>query len=174
MSRLLKSKIYPFFSGVVILQSIHVMEQIIRLAQVYVFGVPEEDALGLLGYVFAFPGAEEWLRLLSNIASLLALVLVLIPLRRMVPRPVPRWAFGAFLAGAVGLEGWHVVEHMVIIANVLANGGCPCPGILDAALGLSDTVLHFFYNLAAYLATLIPYWWLRRARPRRPTVPAWA
>jgi hypothetical protein len=31
----------------------------------------------------------------------------------------------------------------VIISRVIANGGCPCPGIGDAALSISDTVLHF-------------------------------
>jgi hypothetical protein len=38
----------------------------------------------------------------------------------------------------------------VIISRVIRNGGCPCPGIGDVALSISDTVLHFGYNLLAY------------------------
>ena len=60
-----------------------------------------------------------------------------------------------FVVGAVALETWHVVEHVVIISNVIRDQGCPCPGIVDAATGLSDTVLHFFYNAVAY-ASLLP------------------
>jgi hypothetical protein len=50
-----------------------------------------------------------------------------------------------------------MVEHGVIISHVIANGGCPCPGIGDAALGVSDTVLHFFYNALAYSGILLAY-----------------
>ena len=37
-----------------------------------------------------------------------------------------------------------MTEHTVIIANVIRNDGCPCPGIGDRALDVSDTptVLH--------------------------------
>jgi hypothetical protein len=65
----------------------------------------------------------------------------------------------------VGLESWHMIEHGVIIANVLAHNGCPCPGIGDAALGISDTILHFYYNALTYVALLVPFWYVRQARP---------
>jgi hypothetical protein len=50
-----------------------------------------------------------------------------------------------------------MVEHGVIISHVIANGGCPCPGIGDVALGLSDTILHFAYNLIAYAGVAYAY-----------------
>ncbi len=165
MLKLLRSVFHPLFTGVVIVQGIHLGEHIMQLAQVYLFGVREDDALGLLGYVFAFQGTEEWLHLVFNLTYLLALVLLLLPLRRLVPHRVPPRAFAAFVVGAAGLESWHVVEHSVIIANVIRNDGCPCPGIGDAALGVTDTVLHFGYNAVAYLATLAPFWYVTRARP---------
>jgi hypothetical protein len=143
----------PFFIAVVAIQGIHVFEHIVQLVQVFVLGIPDDKALGLLGYVFQFQGTEEWLHLVFNVTYLSALLLLVRPLRRQVPDPVPRWAFAAFLFG-VGLEGWHNVEHAVIISNVIRNGGCPCPGIGDVALGITDTVLHFFYNTIAYSATL--------------------
>ena len=55
-------------------------------------------------------------------------------------------------------------ERGVIISHVIANGGCPCPGIGDVALGLSDTVLHFFYNLVAYAGVAYAYVQVIRAR----------
>ena len=150
----------PLFAGIVLVQGIHVLEHIIQLAQVYVFGVPDDDALGLLGYVFQFQGTEEWLHLVFNSTYLLALYALFIPTRRLVPHPVPVWAFAVFALGAAGLETWHVVEHSVIISNVIANNGCPCPGIGDATLGITDTVLHFFYNAVAYAATVTAFWFV--------------
>jgi hypothetical protein len=152
----------PLFVAVVVIQGIHVVEHVIQLAQVYLFGVADDDALGLLGYVFEFQGTEEWLHLVFNVSYLLALYALVLPLRRLTPQTVPLWAFGVFVAGAVGLESWHVVEHSVIIANVLKNSGCPCPGIGDAALGVTDTQLHFVYNAIAYAATVTPFWYLTR------------
>jgi hypothetical protein len=57
-----------------------------------------------------------------------------------------------------------MVEHGVIISHVIANGGCPCPGIGDVALGVSDTVLHFFYNLVAYAGVVLAYIFVLRDR----------
>jgi hypothetical protein len=69
----------------------------------------------------------------------------------------------ALLFFGVWLEGWHVIEHAVIISNVVANNGCPCPGIVDAGSGISDTILHFGYNTVTYAATAAPLWFLLRA-----------
>lgn len=143
----------PLFVGVVAVQGIHVIEHVIQLIQVYVLGIPDERALGLLGYILQLNGTEEWLHLLFNVTYLSALLLLVVPLRRVVPGTVPQWAYATFLFG-VGLEGWHNIEHAVIISNVIRNGGCPCPGIGDVALGISDKVLHFFYNAIAYSSTV--------------------
>jgi hypothetical protein len=70
---------------------------------------------------------------------------------------LPLSAFVFFITASVWLETWHMVEHGVIISHVIANGGCPCPGIGDAALGISDTVLHFIYNAIAYAGIAYAY-----------------
>jgi hypothetical protein len=143
----------PLFVGVVAVQGVHVFEHVVQLIQVFVLRIPDDEALGLLGYVLQFQGTAEWLHLVFNLTYLTALLLLMVPLRGVVPEAVPQWAYGAFLFG-VGLEGWHNIEHAVIISNVIRNGGCPCPGIGDVALGITDTVLHFFYNVIAYAATV--------------------
>jgi hypothetical protein len=147
-----------------VVQGTHVFEHIVQLIQVFALGIPDEEALGLLGYVFQFQGTEEWLHLVFNVTYLLTLYALLLPLRNLTPGRVPDWAFATFAVGAVGLESWHVVEHAVIISNVIRNNGYPCPGIGDAALGLSDKVLHFGYNAAAYASTLPAFWYVVRVR----------
>jgi hypothetical protein len=150
----------PWFTLVVVVQGIHVIEHIIQLVQVYKLGIPEDMALGLLGYVFTFQGTEEWLHLAFNTSYFLPLVVLAMLLRPRSPAVLPRWAFLTFVIGGAALEGWHVVEHSVIISHVIANNGCPCPGILDPILGIGDTLLHFFYNIATYLSILPAYWYV--------------
>ena len=153
------------FTVVMVVQGIHVIEHIIQLVQVYQFDVPEDEALGLLGYVFEFHGTEEWLHLVFNTSYFLPLVALLVFLvRPLSPAVVPRWSFLTFALGGVALEGWHVAEHSVIISHVIANEGCPCPGILDPVLGIGDTVLHFFYNTVTYLAILPAYRYVMKYR----------
>ena len=41
-------------------------------------------------------------------------------------------------------------------------------GIGDAALGLTDTVLHFAYNAVVTLAILVPFWFFVRSRMDAP------
>jgi hypothetical protein len=148
---------FYFMTAVVAIQGGHVVEHIIQLIQVFVLGVPEEDALGLLGYVLQFNGTEEWLHLGYNSFYLLALYALIVPLWRITPAVLSPAGFYFFLAASVWIETWHIVEHGVIISHVIANGGCPCPGIADPALGLSDTVLHFFYNAIAYAGLVYAY-----------------
>jgi hypothetical protein len=152
----------PLFTAVVIIQGVHVIEHIIQLMQVYLFDVPDDDALGLLGYLIQFNGTEEWLHLGFNMAYLTSLYLLVWPMRKLVPSSIPPWAFVVFVAGGVAVESWHEVEHVVIMSHVIRNNGCPCPGIGDVALGVTDTQLHFVYNAVAYAATVTPFWFLKR------------
>lgn len=150
--------------GVVIVQGIHMFEHVVQLIQVYAFGVPDDDALGLLGYVFQFNGTEEWLHLVFNVSYLLALAVLFVGILGLYFDDVlSRATFMGYLLLGLGLETWHGIEHVVIIHNVIRNGGCPCPGIGDVALGVTDTQLHFVYNLIAYTGTLIPFVVLRKA-----------
>ncbi len=150
--------------GVVIVQGIHMFEHVVQLIQVYAFGVPDDDALGLLGYVFQFNGTEEWLHLVFNVSYLLALAVLFVGILGLYFDDVlSRATFMGYLLLGLGLETWHGIEHVVIIHNVIRNGGCPCPGVGDVALGVTDTQLHFVYNLIAYTGTLIPFVVLRKA-----------
>jgi hypothetical protein len=155
---------FAFMTAVVVIQGGHVVEHVVQLLQVTVFDVADADALGLLGYLVQFNGTEEWLHLGYNSFYLLSLYALIVPLWRITPAVLPTGVFWFFIAASVWLETWHMVEHGVIISHVIANGGCPCPGIGDTALGVSDTVLHFFYNALAYAGILLAYRYVWRSR----------
>jgi hypothetical protein len=155
---------FQFLAVVTAVQGAHMVEHVVQLLQVTVLGVPDDDALGLLGYVVEFHGTEEWLHLGYNAAFFVALWALVVPLWRVLPRRV----FWTFAVVCVGLETWHVVEHSVIISHVIAHDGCPCPGIGDAALSISDTVLHFGYNAIATTGLAVTFVHVLRDRQRRP------
>jgi len=167
MPRLTETTFRRLFIATTVVQGIHVFEHVVQLYQVFVLGIPDDTALGLLGYVLQLQGTEEWLHLFFNLALLTSLWILLVPIRAASPSIVPRWAYLVYVIGAVGLETWHEVEHLVIITRVLMNHGCPCPGIGDAALGVTDTVLHFIYNAVVTSALVVPFWFVVRGRNRR-------
>lgn len=154
-----------FFGALVLIQGVHMFEHVVQLLQVTVFDVVEDDALGLLGYVLAIQGTEEWLHLGFNGTYLLGLLALVVPLWRRVPTLLPLSAFAIFVAG-VAVETWHGAEHAVIISNVIANDGCPCPGIVDSRAGISDTYLHFAYNAAVYATVVAAFAYVVRSRRR--------
>jgi hypothetical protein len=160
----LREPVFYFMTAVVVIQGGHLVEHFVQAVQVFVLGVPEDDALGLLGYVLQFNGTEEWLHLGYNALYLLSLYALIVPLWRITPEVITKRAFWIFIAASVWIESWHMVEHGVIISHVIANGGCPCPGIGDVALGLSDTILHLIYNLIAYLGIAYVYVLVLRQR----------
>src|SRR3954471_24598812 len=110
-----------FYTAVVIVQGIHVVEHVVQLLQVYAFGVPDDDALGLLGYVFQFNGTEEYLHLVFNLSYFAALVVVLIGVGQRIRAGLLAPGAAMFAWLAVVLEGWHLVEHLVIMSHVIAN-----------------------------------------------------
>jgi len=161
-------RFYVFYATVVAVQGVHVIEHIVQLLQVYVFGVPSEEAFGLLGYVVNFNRTAEWLHLGFNSLYLLSLFVLVLGVHELaLAGQVSMRAFRVFLVLGVGLETWHMTEHVVIIYHVVQNHGCPCPGIGDQALNVSDIQLHFVYNAVTYASTVAPFvLWTRHRRHR--------
>jgi hypothetical protein len=85
----LSPRAFWFMTAVVAIQGGHVVEHVVQLLQVFAFGVPEQDALGLLGYILQFNGTEEWLHLGYNTLYLLALYALILPLIGIAGRPAP-------------------------------------------------------------------------------------
>ena len=96
-----------FYAAVVLVQGVHVIEHIIQLIQVYVLGIPDDEALGLLGYVFSFQGTEEWLHIAFNVSYLASLVVIAWGLLRspLAKSVVPLLAMLAFSSSGSGSRG---------------------------------------------------------------------
>ena len=123
----LSETVFYFMTAVAVIQGGHLVEHFIQAVQVFVLGVPEDKALGLLGYVLQFNGTEEWLHLGYNSFYLLSLYALIIPLWHITPAVITKRAFWIFIAASVWIESWHMVEHGVIISHVIANGGFSVP-----------------------------------------------
>jgi hypothetical protein len=135
-------------AGILGVQATHFVEHIIQLIQVYVLRIPEDRALGALGAVFELHGTEEWLHLVFNLSLLTGLLWF----QPFVRHQLGSWSrpYKAYLFLGVGVEMWHVIEHLVVTGNMLANGGgCPCPGIGDRIV--PENILHFGYNSLALM-----------------------
>jgi len=74
-------RLFWFFTAVIAVQGGHMFEHVVQVLQVYAFGVPDDDALGLLGYLLQFNGTEEWLHLVFNVVYLASLYALVVPLR---------------------------------------------------------------------------------------------
>src|SRR3954454_6464651 len=79
----LSDRVFLFMTAVVVIQGGHVVEHVVQVLQVFVFGVADDDALGLLGYVLQFNGTEEWLHFGYNALYLASLYLLIVPLWRI-------------------------------------------------------------------------------------------
>ena len=98
--RILEGGTYWFLVTVVVIQVVHMFEHVIQLLQVTVWHVPDDEALGLLGYVLQIQGTEEWLHLFFILALLTSLWLLLGRIRAASPTIVPTWAYRVYLIGA--------------------------------------------------------------------------
>lgn len=119
----------------VALQGLHFAEHVAQVIQLFFLRLPQGH--GILGAAFD----SEWLHFGYNAAlfSLLAGVALAWP-PQFGARPV-----GTLLIGAVALQGYHLAEHLVKVAQHVATGCDPCAGVLGAIVNLPW--LHFFINL---------------------------
>jgi hypothetical protein len=151
-----------FYRTVLLIQGIHVFEHLMQLIQVYLLKVPSEEALGILGAFFAVGKSAEVLHFAFNAAFLLSLYLLLPGVIGLYGlNRIPRRALLQFAIFGTGVESWHIVEHVVIMKHFLHHHACPCAGILDSALGVTDIQLHFVYNAIAFFGAVTPAWYLR-------------
>jgi hypothetical protein len=119
----------------VALQGLHFAEHVAQVIQL--FFVRLAQGHGILGAAFD----SEWLHFGYNAALFALLVgVALVRPPRRAARPG-----SALLTGAVALQGYHLVEHVVKVAQHVATGCDPCAGLLGAVVSLPW--LHFLINL---------------------------
>jgi hypothetical protein len=121
------------------IQAFHQFEHSLQVWQVMV--ADAERRAGLLGSAVD----TEWLHFGFNLALLVALVIGLKEVRVALP-PVHRNRAGQWLAAAILVQGYHFAEHVVKLAQHLALGVDPAPGIVGHRFGL--VAFHFAINVA--------------------------
>jgi hypothetical protein len=141
-------------------QSFHIVEHVLQAFRVHADGVPSRG--GIVG-----PGVDaEWIHFTYN-SVVLAGMAVGLGARFRGWRPPGNTQVGdAFLAAAVGIQSYHLIEHTFKVIQHVVTGSKVNPGILGAQVDL--VWLHFAINLsvyAAFFAACFAYFvWARRGR----------
>jgi hypothetical protein len=126
-------------------QTAHLFEHVAQMVQIHTLGLTGPAARGIVGQLDI-----EWVHFIWNAWVLVALVIL-----------VPRFRRNWWLIGVTVFAGWHLLEHVVMIATYLRTGVVGSPGFLSAGgliaggLPLARPDLHFLYNLAETIPLLI-------------------
>lgn len=129
-------------------QTGHVGEHVVQIVQLRLLGIPPTEAHGVFGALDV-----EWVHFLWNTWVLVAIAAL------VVWKPRQGWLW---LAGL--LAGWHLAEHVALIALYLATGVEGRPGLLAhggllaGGLPVARPELHLAYNVAETVPLLIGLW----------------
>ncbi len=134
-------------AAVTAVQGFHLFEHTVQVWQVSVADAAHRA--GLLGA--AVDG--EWLHLGFNTVVFAGLVVTAAALGRVVVPVGQRTVVAGWLFAALALQGYHVVEHVVKVAQHLTSGVATAPGLLGGRVGLVG--FHFAVNVAV-TAGLVP------------------
>jgi hypothetical protein len=124
-------------------QAFHMVEHVVQVWQVY--GAAAEHRSGLLGRALDV----EWVHFAYNLAVLAFAWWLAIGVGRGSWGETARRAGPILLAGAV-IQTYHMVEHGAKVAQFVASGVAPTPGLLGGRVGL--VWFHFAINLAVFAA----------------------
>ena len=146
------------FLGIVLVMAAHEAEHVAQVLQKGGFDNScPRDCRGALGFIFDV----EWVHFAYNTSIFVAIGALAWLLRPRLFDP---------LMLAVGVQGYHVVEHAVKIVQWLGNGHTsPTPGVAGAHLSLIE--LHFAINTIVFVLVLAAF--LIRS-PRARLLPATA
>jgi hypothetical protein len=143
------------------IQAFHMVEHVVQVWQVEV--AQAEHRSGLLGR-----GVDvEWAHLVLNLAVLAFLAAVWSTGRSL---RLLAGAGAAWLAAALVVQGYHVVEHVAKVVQHTTQGLRVAPGLLGGHLGL--VWFHFAVNLAVLVGTAVAMVTMARAARRRPPAAA--
>jgi hypothetical protein len=139
----------------------HFIEHVLQMAQVHAFGWSRPEAGGILGLAFPGIARAEVLHTVWNSLQLTGLIVLLIGFGR-VPAARSWWLV------ALTLQTWHWFEHAVIqlqyLTGIYLYGALRQMSILERFAPRIE--LHFLYNLAVLVPTLIAFIIYFRRRER--------
>ncbi len=140
-------------------QTLHEVEHIAQFYQRWWLGAGPQEAHGILFFLDV-----EWNHFIFNAVYFPMLAVALFFLlfhpqfRSLRQQRIGRIGLGFFVLGFL-IQGYHVVEHTVRMAQFFQLGCTPCPGILGWYLDL--VYLHFVLNTATWLlpVAILPVLW---------------
>lgn len=136
-----------FFALLLVAQAGHLVEHIVQVTQLYVWGVPKQHAHGIVGALDI-----EWVHFAWNFLVLAAVILV-----------AGWFRASPWILGALVLASWHQIEHTYILMVYLTTGVSGTPGFLArggtiaGGLPLPRPVLHFVYNIVEMVPLVIGF-----------------
>jgi hypothetical protein len=136
------------------------LEHVAQAIQVFAFGWPRAQALGLLGLVWPWLVQSEWLHFSDVLVTLVGLMV----LRHGFSGEARRWWTAAIVIGI-----WHLFEHALLLGQALTGTtlwGAPQPTSL-VQLVVPRLELHLFYNSLVLGAILMALAHWRRGSGRR-------
>jgi hypothetical protein len=135
-------------TGGFLVQSFHMLEHVVQVVQAQV--LEAEIRSGLLGRLVD----TEWVHFAYNAAVLGFLVWAWRLLRSEGPLAAVGAGGVAWMAAAIVVQSYHMLEHGAKIVQHLSTGVDPAPGLVGGEVGL--VWFHFGINLAVYAAMTIP------------------
>lgn len=129
---------------------VHWAEHITQAIQIWALGYKKPAARGMLGSQWPWLVNSEWLHYGFAVAMLVGLVLLL---------PGFRGRARAFWILALGIQGWHFVEHQILLVQAQTGHhwfGAKVPtSVLQQFWPMSRPELHLFYNAIVTIPMIV-------------------
>lgn len=134
------------FTVAIIIQTFHFIEHIVQFNQHFFLGFSIADSNGLIDELNV-----EWVHWAYNFSFFFLLVIVYKKLTIKIITPKERITYILFVM-AIIIQGYHLVEHTVRLAQWIISNCFACPGLTG---GLIDGVLfHFVMNFLVFVYPL--------------------
>lgn len=135
----------------IIISIAHFIEHVAQILEVYLFNIPREKALGILGMLYPWLMKSETLH---YVLALYMLVAIYWYSDRFRGKARKYWNF------AFWSQTWHHFEHLLLIAQATTGYylfGANKPTSVGQ-LFVSKIELHFFYNLIIFILMMRALW----------------
>lgn len=122
----------------------HIMEHVLQVVQIFLWGWPRSRALGALGLVWPWLVRSEWLHYWYALVILVGLIVL---------RPILAGRARSWWDLALGIQLWHHFEHALLLGQVLADKNLFGATVPTSVLQLffPRVELHLAYNAAVLI-----------------------
>lgn len=123
--------------------TLHFLEHIAQIIQLYVFKWLRPNCVGILGLWYPWLIQSEWLHYIYAVFMLVGLII-------LKKRQKNRW-----WTTAIHLQQFHHFEHLLLLVQAIANVPMANRVSIGSLFFSSRIELHFFYNLMVMIPIVI-------------------